>query len=76
MFPVFKRTVMMPFIKHQRKRKLAKGMRSSGEVLIRMQDYHNLSLDFDKKGRKDLAKEYQAVSSALGWVLGIGDGNS
>lgn len=74
MDPALKRSIMMPFIEWKRQRMLRKNIRDPKDILLKMQDYHNMSLEFDKKGKKDLAKEYQSMSDILAWTLRIKDG--
>jgi hypothetical protein len=69
MFPALKRRIMMPFIEHRRKAELIKNIRTPKDIMQKMIDYHNMSLEFEKKGKKDMAKEYQAMSDALKWAL-------
>ena len=76
MFPALKRTLLMPFIERNRKKKLWKDIRAPEEVLKEMKHFHELSMECEKRGKKDLAKEYQVMEDALKWVLRIDGGNT
>ena len=71
MFPAIKRAILTPFINHRRKVTLLKSMRTPIEIINQSNHFHAQALEWEKKGKKDTAKELQVMADTLRWVLRI-----
>jgi hypothetical protein len=67
-----KRKLKMPFSNFRRKRILYNNIMTPEEIQIEEKKYHEMMLEANRKGRKDLELEFMHKRDALRKVLKIG----